>query len=89
MEYGLAAILGPEPDFPVPWHLLPHRVDPKHLAHVRIGKMAINAIAAFSMEDWNHMITLFQIRHPFPDTLNYPGITSYRVKQSPLECIGS
>lgn len=75
MEYRLAPVLAPEPNFPIARHLLPHRIDPKVLAHVRVRTAAWNTVAALSMKDRNHMITLFQIGYTFTDALNDPEIT--------------
>ena len=72
MEYGLS-ILGRKPTLSIIFHHTLEWVDTISLAEIGGLSCAVGAVATFSIEDWNHMVTCFQVRDTFTYTLNQPA----------------
>ena len=72
MEYGLS-IHGRKPTLSIIFHHTLERVDAISLAEIGRVVCAVGAVAAFSIEDRNHMVACFKVRDTFTYTLNQPA----------------
>lgn len=69
MEDGVPVFAG-KPALAVVHHYASQRMNPKYLAEISSVALAIDAVTAFSIKDWNYLVASLHIHNTFSYTLN-------------------